>query len=213
MLRLVAGLDSPTSGKVLVDGLEVRGPSRSCGLVFQAPSLLPWRTAIRNVELSLELQGLNRNEIRTRAAESLDLVGLTRFRHARPFELSGGMQQRVNLARALAVGPHVLLMDEPFSALDAMTKEDMQRDLLKLHRNLGKTVLFVTHDLDEAVLLADRIFVMDESPGRVVHKIEIRIDRELRQDPVAVKASETFVEYRHALAELFRRKPAIGGTS
>jgi NitT/TauT family transport system ATP-binding protein len=157
LLRAVAGL-IPFSGAISVDGVEVRGPSRDRALVFQEDGLLPWRTALRNVELPLALQGVRRSERRTRALEWLDRVGLAGFEGYLPRELSGGMRQRVQLARTLAQQPSVVLMDEPFGALDAQTRSSMQQLVTEVLS--GTTTLFVTHDVDEAVLLGDRVVVL-----------------------------------------------------
>ncbi|QQQ79296.1 ABC transporter ATP-binding protein [Saccharothrix sp. 6-C] len=160
LLRAVAGLAPIAAGRIVVDGREVRGTSKDRALVFQDDGLLPWRTAQRNVELPLALQGVPRAERRARASAWLDRVGLAGFGRHLPRELSGGMRQRVQLARTLAQRPKVVLMDEPFAALDAQTRADMQRLVIEVLREAGTTTVFVTHDVDEAVLLGDRVVVL-----------------------------------------------------
>ncbi|GAA3807369.1 ABC transporter ATP-binding protein [Nocardioides panacisoli] len=160
LLRAIAGLVRPISGEIVADGRVVRGPGADRALVFQDDALLPWRSARRNVELPLAVQGLSRAERRRRAEDWLDRVGLTRFADRLPGQLSGGMRQRVQLARALAAQPGLICMDEPFGALDAQTRASMQRLLIEAWRTSGCTVVFVTHDVDEALLLADRIVVL-----------------------------------------------------
>ncbi|MEU7531556.1 ABC transporter ATP-binding protein [Saccharothrix sp. NPDC042600] len=160
LLRAVAGLLPITSGRVLVDGVPVRGPSRDRALVFQDDGLLPWRTALRNVELPLVLRGVSKAERRAVARSWLDRVGLAGFEDYLPRELSGGMRQRVQLARTLAQAPRLVLMDEPFGALDAQTRAAMQGLVVEVLRETGTTTIFVTHDVDEAVLLGDRVVVL-----------------------------------------------------
>src|SRR3954468_17236990 len=190
LLRIVQGLVRHDAGTIKVDGASVMGPGRDRGFVFQQATLLPWRSARHNVEFGLELQGVPRAERRARAQKLLDLVGLGHAGGQYPHQLSGGMQQRVGLARALAIDPAILLMDEPFSALDAQTREVLQSELLRIHAETGKTTLFVTHDLDEAIYLSDRVVVLAARPGRVVAEIAIPFPRprpelpELRGNPV-----------------------------
>jgi NitT/TauT family transport system ATP-binding protein len=173
LLRIVQGLLKLDDGAVLVDGVAVEKPGRDRGLVFQQPNLLPWRTARQNIEFGMELMGLDKGERGRRAQELLELVGLGAAGDQYPHQLSGGMQQRIGLARALAIDPEILLMDEPFSALDAQTREVLQAELLRIHAETGKTTLFVTHDLDEALYLSDRIVVLVANPGRVKKIIEV----------------------------------------
>jgi len=175
LLRIVAGLTPPTSGCVIVDGEEIRGPSQDRGFVFQEYTLLPWRTARENIELGLELQGMAKEERFKLAQKYIDLVRLRGFEDAHPKELSGGMQQRVAIARALITDPEMILMDEPFGALDAQTRNLMQEELLRIRRASNKTILFVTHNVDEAVFLADRIIVMSTRPGEVKKVITVNI--------------------------------------
>jgi NitT/TauT family transport system ATP-binding protein len=175
LLRLIADLDTPTSGEVLVNGKSTRSAreDRDYGMVFQQAGLFEWRTAVRNVELPLKLMGVGKVERRARAMEILDLVQLREFADHYPWQLSGGMQQRVSIARALAFRPRLLLMDEPLGALDEMTRERMQIELMRLWRDTGITVVFVTHSVTEAVFLSTRIAVMSPRPGRIVDVIDI----------------------------------------
>lgn len=189
LLRIIQGLARHDSGSVFVDGRAIDGPGRDRGFVFQQASLLPWRTARANVEFGLELQGLPKSEQVRRSKELLELVGLAHAADQYPHELSGGMQQRIGLARALAIDPAILLMDEPFSALDAQTREVLQAELIRIHSATAKTTLFVTHDLDEAIYISNRVIVLAAKPGRVKAIIDIpfaypRADLpELRGDP------------------------------
>jgi NitT/TauT family transport system ATP-binding protein len=167
LLRIIAGLDTPTTGSIQVDGEALSGPSRRIAMIFQEYSLFPWRTVLDNVAFGLEVQGRGREDRITVAREYLALVGLASFEKNFPYELSGGMRQRVAVARALATEPAALLMDEPFGALDAQTRNLMQIELQEIWRKTRKTILFVTHSVDEAVFLADRIVVLTERPGRI----------------------------------------------
>ena len=207
LLRIVQGLVRLDSGTILVDGKQVEGPGRDRGFVFQQATLLPWRTARQNIEFGLELQHVDRAARARRARELLELVGLAAAGEQFPHQLSGGMQQRIGLARALAIDPAILLMDEPFSALDAQNREVLQQELLRIHRSTGKTILFVTHDLDEAIYLSDRIIVMGAKPGRIKRVIDVPFDRprielpQLRGDPV-------FQAMRAEIWDLIRNAPA-----
>ncbi|WP_397474698.1 ABC transporter ATP-binding protein [Pusillimonas sp.] len=167
LLRMIAGLDQPTSGGIFVSNREVAGPSCERGMMFQDYALFPWRSVFKNITFGLEACHVDRAEQNRIAAELIDLVGLTGFEESYPGQLSGGMQQRVSLARALANDPEVLLMDEPFSAVDAQTRETLQDELLRIWRLKGKTIVFVTHDISEAVYLADRVITMSARPGRI----------------------------------------------
>lgn len=177
LARLLAGLDFPTQGRMLLDGQPIKGPGRDRGMVFQSYSLFPWLTVLRNVMFGPEMAGQGYVEAEARAREWLALVGLEKFAAAYPHQLSGGMCQRVAIARALANEPRILLMDEPFGALDAQTRSKMQRHLLDIWRNVNITIVFITHDLDEAIHLADRILVLEPHPGRVQELIEVPVPR------------------------------------
>lgn len=177
LIRLVAGLDHPTSGRMLLDGQEVRGPGPDRGMVFQGYTLFPWLTVTENIMFGLKLRGHSESKARREALQWVDLVGLTRCKDQYPVQLSGGMKQRAAIARALANGPRILLMDEPFGALDAQTRAQMQAHLMEIWRNVDVTILFITHDLDEAILLADRILVLKPHPGEVQELIEVPVSR------------------------------------
>ncbi len=177
VLNAVAGFALPTVGRVVVDGEIVAQPGADRGMVFQQHSLFPWKTVLGNVEFGLKMRGVGKKERKSQAHAYLSLVGLTGFEHAYPRELSGGMQQRVGIARALVNRPRVLLMDEPFGALDAQTRLTMQELLLGVWREVRTTVLFVTHDIDEAIFLADRVAVMTGSPGQIRDLVEVKLTR------------------------------------
>ena len=177
LLRMIAGLDTAESGSIILDGEEMKGTSPKVGMVFQEYSLLPWRTVIDNIAFGLEMKGVAKEERQRVAGQYLDLVNLTPFRDSYPSELSGGMRQRVAVARALALDPVLLLMDEPFGALDAQTRNMLQQELLTIWEKTKKTVIFITHSVDEAVFLADRIIVMTPRPGRICRIFEIRLPR------------------------------------
>ncbi|HJU48402.1 MAG TPA: ABC transporter ATP-binding protein [Gaiellaceae bacterium] len=177
LLRIVAGLLTPTAGTVAVGGAPVEGPRRHVSFMFQRSALLPWRSVIENVMLPVEIFRLDRHTYRARAEELLALTGLAGFEDRRPHELSGGMQQRVALCRALVPDPSVLLMDEPFAALDALTREELSLELQRIWGEDRKTIVFVTHSIQEATLLADRIVVMSPRPGRLARTLEVRAPR------------------------------------
>ncbi|MDD2787252.1 ABC transporter ATP-binding protein, partial [Methanoculleus sp.] len=170
---IIAGLETATTGSVIVDGRAVTGPDPKRGMVFQEYSLFPWRRVVDNVAFGLEMRGVGKEERRKTADHYIEMVGLSQFRDAYPYELSGGMRQRVAIARALANDPDVLLMDEPFGALDAQTRNRMQKELLSLWEKTKKTIVFVTHSVDEAVYLSDRIVVLAPRPGTVRESITI----------------------------------------
>ena len=201
VLDLVAGLASPAAGTVRVDDRPVSGPGLDRGVVFQQYTLLPWRTAAGNLEFALEAAGYGRAERRQRAAAYLELVGLSEFAGRYPHELSGGMRQRVAIARALSYEPAVLLMDEPYGALDAQTRERLQEELIELWRRTGTTILFITHDIDEAVYLGQRVAVMSSRPGRINAVIDIDLDREAGDD---IRSTTAFAEHRHRIWTLLR---------
>ncbi|MFD3701721.1 ABC transporter ATP-binding protein [Nocardia sp. NPDC058658] len=196
LLDLLGGLSKPSSGQILLDGAPVAGPGLDRGVVFQQYALLPWRTARTNIQFGLEAKGVARKERRAIAEHYLELVGLAGFGDRYPHELSGGMKQRVAIARSLAFDPEVLLMDEPFAALDAQTRESLQDELLRIWRTTGKTILFITHGIDEAVYLGQRVAVLTSRPGRVKAVIDIDIDR---GGDIDVRSSEQFRDYRHRI--------------
>ena len=177
LLRLVAGLLPPTTGEVQVSGERVTQPRRDIAMMFQRPALLPWRTVLDNVLLPVQIFGWRKAAHRDRAYELLELAGLAGFDKRQPHELSGGMQQRVALCRALIANPRVMLMDEPFSALDALTREELAGELQRVHMDNGATIVFVTHSIDEAVLLDDRVVVLSPRPGRIREILDIKIPR------------------------------------
>src|SRR4051812_41063969 len=177
LIRIIAGLDEATGGEVLLDGHTVTGPGPDRGMVFQGYTLFPWRTVKRNVMFGLEMQGKDTATADAEARQWLDMVGLSKFENAYPHELSGGMKQRVAIARALANEPRILIMDEPFGALDAQTRCQMQSYLLQIWKKVDVTIVFITHDLEEAAYLADRIVVMGSNPGKVVEFIDNPVPR------------------------------------
>lgn len=177
LIRLLAGLDTPTSGQILLDGKPVSGPGPDRGMVFQGYTLFPWLTVKQNVMFGLRMSGQSSFEAESQAREWIALVGLSKFERSYPHELSGGMKQRVAIARALANRPRILLMDEPFGALDAQTRAQMQAYLLEIWRNVDVTILFITHDLDEAVYLSDKILVLGANPSRLVEVMENPVPR------------------------------------
>lgn len=177
LLRIVGGLAYADKGKVLIDGVLSEGPSREKAMVFQHFNLLPWRTALNNVAYGLELQGISKAERISKAKEYLELVGLSAFEDHYPSELSGGMQQRVGIARALIMEPKLLLMDEPFGALDALTREDLQTELQRICTTTDASVLFVTHSIDEAIYLSDDVIVMGTHPGRIISRYKVELPR------------------------------------
>ena len=177
LLQIIAGLEPPTSGRVLVDGKEVTGPGPDRCLIFQENTLFPWRTLLQNVEYGLEIAGVDSGRRREIALKYIELVGLSGFENSYPHQLSGGMKKRGEIARALAIDPEVLLMDEPFGSLDAQTRKVMQGELLRIWEKDKKTVVFVTHSVIEAVFLADRIIVMSSRPGKVKGIINVDLPR------------------------------------
>lgn len=202
-LNAVDGLLPITSGTLTLNGEQIDRPGHDRGMVFQQPSLLPWRTVMGNVMYGVELLDLPKGEARAVAKRFVEMVGLEGFAESYPLELSGGMQQRVNLARALAVDPEVLLLDEPFAALDAQTRETMQHELLRIWNQTRKTAVFITHDIVEAVYLADRVIVFTARPGRVkeILKVDIPRPRDLR-----VKRDPHFVEIERRIWESIREE-------
>lgn len=185
LLRIVAGLLTPSAGEVLLEGQSLTGPTRRVGLVFQQPTLLPWRTVAENIALPLTLEGTDADTIRTQVQAMVRLVGLEGFEREYPLHLSGGMAQRTALARALIQNPEVLLLDEPFGALDALTRERMGAELLRIWQVYRRTVLMVTHSVEEAVLLADRVIVLSPRPGRVIGNVPVSLPRPRTPDMVS----------------------------
>ncbi len=205
-LRVAMGLDAASSGRVTVDGRAVAGCGHDRGMVFQHAELLPWLSALQNVMFGLEMKGMRGEALRATAEKYLDLVGLKNSQNRRPHQLSGGMKQRVGIARALAIDPKVLLMDEPFGALDAQTRESMQGELLDIHERTRKTILFVTHDLDEAVLIADRIVVMKH--GRVCDVMTVPLGRP-RPDLGIVRGMPEFADTRYKVWRALHDMPTV----
>lgn len=202
IMNAVAGYVTPTEGEVRVDGELITKPGQDRGMVFQQYSLLPWKTVYENVAFGPRMAGHGKVEAGSIANTFLNMVGLNNFGDRYPAELSGGMQQRVGIARALANYPSVLLMDEPFGALDAQTRLMMQENLLSIWKKFGTTVLFVTHDVDEAVFLADRVLVMSAAPGRIIRDLKIELPRprdpDMATDPVYIKAKKECLKYIRA---------------
>lgn len=194
LLNLIAGLSAPTSGKVYVNGKEVKGPGAERGVVFQQYALFPWLTVKKNVEFGLKLKGLSKDECDSIAMKYLKMVELEKFADSYPKELSGGMKQRVAIARAYAMNPEVLLMDEPFGALDAQTRTQLQTELLKAWQEENKTCFFVTHDIEEAIVLATRVVIMSARPGRIKEVVDIDIPYPRDQE---TKMSERFIELKN----------------
>lgn len=201
LLRQIAGLDRPTSGEVLIDGKSVNSPGPDRGMVFQHYTLYPWKNVQENTEFGLKLQGVPKRERREQASYYLDIVGLTKFAKSLPKELSGGMKQRVAIARALASEPKVLLMDEPFGALDVHTKESMHGFMIDLWQRTGVTIFMITHDVEEAVFLSNRIYALGARPGTVRKEMTIRLPERSH----TVKRNSIFHDYRDELMELMRR--------
>ena len=200
LLKLFAGLLRPSRGSVRIDGAEIAGPNRRIGIAFQRPTLMPWKTVLQNVMVPAEAQGRDRKESRRHAETLLALVGLAGFASNFPRELSGGMQQRAGLARMLVHEPEVLLLDEPFSALDALTREELMVELQRLWLGNARTALFVTHSIAEAAFLSDRVVVMSPRPGRIVATIEVPFDRPRRLSLLETAGFATLTgQIRHAL--------------
>jgi NitT/TauT family transport system ATP-binding protein len=212
LIRIVAGLESPSSGSVSIDGHVVTGPGADRGMVFQSYTLFPWLSVKRNVMFGLKMKGMKRAQAERTALEWLDIVGLADFADHFPAQLSGGMKQRVAIARALANEPRILLMDEPFGALDAQTRASMQAHLLRIWERVDVTILFITHDLDEAIYLSDRVVVLGANPGRVLEVIEVPVARARTPDQflsghflAAKKRLEQLIHHRET-----ERKPESG---
>lgn len=199
LLRCVGGLISPTGGSIHIGDVEIRGPDARIGYVFQKAVLLPWRTVENNLLLPFEINGKPGPADREAVQQILDMVGLGKYAQHRPNELSGGMQQRVSVARALVMNPSILMMDEPFGALDAQTRESMNEELLRIWREARTTIVFVTHDIGEALFLSDRIIVLSEQPGTIHNIIEVDIPRP--RTFVQVESDERFWKMRNTIRE------------
>ncbi|MEQ1649254.1 MAG: ABC transporter ATP-binding protein [Hyphomicrobiaceae bacterium] len=208
LLKILAGLLPPTSGSASLNGTDIQGPRRDIGVVFQSPVLFPWRTVLGNVLLPADVQGLDKAAMRTRALDLVNLVGLTGFEDSYPRQLSGGMQQRVGIIRALIHDPALLLMDEPFGALDAMTRESMNVELQRIWLESKKTVLFITHSTAEAVFLADRVVVMTPRPGRIGDVFEVDLPR---PRPLEVMNTEKFGTYVQRIRRALNATGGHGG--
>lgn len=203
LLRLISGLDTPESGRIILDDVEMKGTNPKVGMVFQEYSLFPWRTVIDNIAFGLEMQGIPRDERYRRAEGYLNLVNLTQFRDSYPSELSGGMRQRVAVARALALDPVLLLMDEPFGALDAQTRNKLQKELLEIWEETKKTIIFITHSVDEAVYLSDRIVVLTSRPGRISRVFTIDLPRPRE------RTSPEFAQVRREVLDLINQNCGV----
>ncbi|AHV97266.1 nitrate/sulfonate/bicarbonate ABC transporter ATPase [Paenibacillus sabinae T27] len=206
LLDLIAGLALPTEGELFIDGKKITGPALDRGIVMQGYALFPWRTVRRNVEFGLEIKKVPKKDRQAISDRFLELVGLSGYADRYPYELSGGMKQRVAIARALAYDPEVLLMDEPFAAVDAQTRETLQDELLQIWERTGKTIIFVTHSIDEAVALADRVVVMSPNPGRVREIVNVTLPRPRRVGDVQSTADFSWI--RHRVWELLQGETA-----
>lgn len=206
LLHMLGGFESASMGQVLLDGQPISKPSRKLGMVFQEATLFPWKTVLQNIAWPIEQTGVSRTQALDRATQYLDKVGLHKFGKAYPNELSGGMRQRAALARTLAMEPEVLLMDEPFGALDAQTREEMQEELTRMWQTSGLTVVFITHDITESIFLGDRVVVLGGKPGQVMETCRIDLPR---PRSAATKSDPRVLEYRAHLWELIRRGAAV----
>ncbi len=202
LLDIIAGLSNARSGSISIDGKRVSGPDLDRGFVMQGYALFPWRTVLKNVEFGLELKHVPRKDRSAAARKYINLVGLDQYENRYPYELSGGMKQRVAIARSLAYDPEVLLMDEPFAAVDAQTRETLQDELMRIVEKTNKTVIFVTHSIDEAVLLADRVVVMTCSPGRIKESIEVNLPRP--RTNASMHESKNYSEIKHYIWRLLQ---------
>ena len=203
LLNVIAGLQPTTHGEVLLDGQPIKGPGRNRAMVFQSPALMPWRTVLGNVGYGLELQHASKERIHATARELIQLVGLAGFEDSYPRELSGGMQQRVNLARALATAPDILLMDEPLAGLDAQMRELMQVEIQRIWLQTAKTTVYVTHLIDEAIFLADEVFVLTARPGTIKKVVPVELPRPRRLD---FKKSQEFHKLQSRLWDLIEEE-------
>src|SRR5690606_2043344 len=208
LLDLLLGLSKPTKGRILIDGQEIKGPGLDRGIVFQQYALFPWKTTRGNVEFGLEAQGVPKNERKEKAEYYIELVGLKDFVNRYPHELSGGMKQRVAIARSLAFNPDVLLMDEPFAALDAQTRETLQAELLRIWEKTKKTIIFITHGIDEAVYLGERVVILSANPGRVKKIVNIPLTHRLAD--ADIRSNPAFVKARHEVWSLLHEDEYAG---
>lgn len=208
LLDLLGGLSTPTKGRILLDGQEIKGPGLDRGTVFQQYALFPWKTARGNIEFGLEAKGTPRRQWREQTDYYLDLVGLKSFADRYPHELSGGMKQRVAIARSLAFNPDVLLMDEPFAALDAQTRENLQSELLRIWEKTKKTIIFITHGIDEAVYLGQRVVILTGNPGCVKKIINIPLTHRLAD--ADIRSNPAFVKARHEVWSLLHEAEYAG---
>src|SRR5882672_9111070 len=208
LLRLIAGLDQADTGEILLNDKPIHGPGKDRGMVFQKYSSFPWLTVAGNIAYGLKINGVPEKQRKETVAQLVQDIGLSGFENTYPETLSGGMQQRVAIARTLALRPPVILMDEPFGALDAQTRSEMQQLLLKVWDETASTILFVTHDVEEAIYLADRIFIMSSHPGTIVEDVHVPFDR---PRDLALKETSQFHELQHYVLGSLRRAPGVGG--
>lgn len=208
LLNLMAGFIAPSNGEILLDGRFIDGPSRDRGVVFQKHALLPWLDVVHNAEFGLMLQGVPKKERRQIALETLKLLGLEEFRNNAIYQLSGGMQQRLGIARVLANNPEILLMDEPFGALDALTRDSMQELILNVWANTRKLIFFITHSVEEALFLATRLIVLSPRPGRIAHIFELPFSRRFlkNQDSRAIKSLPEYIDMREQVFAIIRNQ-------
>ncbi|HIF0059947.1 TPA: taurine ABC transporter ATP-binding subunit [Yersinia enterocolitica] len=212
LLNLIAGFMEPSAGSITLDDIPVHGPSAERGVVFQHEGLLPWRDVVSNVEFGLQLAGLSKQQRRAIALKMLNRVGLAGFEHHYIWQLSGGMRQLVGIARALAVDPRLLLLDEPFGALDAFTREQMQELLLSIWRDTGKQILLITHDIEEAVFLASELLLLSPGPGQVVERLSLNFGQRYADGEAcrSIKSDPEFIARReYVLGKVFQQREAL----
>ena len=203
LLNMLAGFEKPSSGRILTNGMEIEGPSPSRGVVFQKPPLYPWLSVRRNVEFGMRMQGVSKTERRDRTDHFLSMVGLIDAADRKPYELSGGMQQRAQIARVLASDPEIILMDEPYGALDALTRENLQNELLRIWQERRKTIFFITHSVEEAVFLGSRVIVMSKHPGTIIRDVNVDVDKSLdsQGSTEKVRSNPEFIRLRDMITE------------